>query len=304
MKQLGINTNIQLSKQDIQQQWVVQAEVSYHQAIQAVVFEILEQDSKVIFLAGPSASGKTTTAHQICDALKQKGKAAMYLSLDNFYKPHRDIPLQDDGDLDLESIVALDLDAIHQTLLGLQSKKAVSYPVYDFQTGDYSGEKIHIPANPDWITIVEGIHALNPQIHGCCELGTTLKIYVSVATSFNLINSKETLTSDELRILRRIVRDYYHRGAQVSKTLAMWSDVLDGEQAFIKPYADGADVRINTTHVYEPYVYGQLLDGIQEEKALIASLRAYQKLATLKPLPIAWIPDSSLIQEFLPLKGK
>jgi len=250
---------------------------------------------KLVMLAGPSASGKTTTAQKLAEALQHYGAMAYRLSLDDFYLERENLPTLPDGSRDIESVHALDLPLLCDTLAALMEQGRAAVPHYSFTHGKRTRWD-ELCLGIDDMLVVEGLHALNPEITQVCPQCT--KIYVNVSTRI-VDDSGVVLNKRQLRLARRILRDSQFRNSTAAETLAMWPSVLAGERQYLAPCKRYADVLVNSVHVYEPCVFAArvlpLLNGVQDKEghALAAAL------ARFTHLPEIQVPADSLLREFL-----
>ena len=213
--------------------------------------EIVDRGAQAIMIAGPSSSGKTTSANRLCTQLRVLGKTPLLFSLDDYYKDRSLVEPEPDGTFDYEHIKMIDVDRFKEDLTRLIRGEAVEPPAFDFSTGESrpSGRTIRLTA--DTPLIIEGLHALNPELlTGDIPANAVFRLYVSALTTLNLDDHNRIPTSD-VRLLRRLVRDYLTRGATIERTLNMWARVQRGEQRWIFPYQEGADAIFNTALVYE-----------------------------------------------------
>ncbi len=216
-----------------------------------IASEIVARGARAILIAGPSSSGKTTSANRLCTQLRVLGKTPLLFSLDDYYKDRSLVEPEPDGTFDYEHIKMIDVERFNEDLSALLRGESVEPPVFDFATGRSlpGGKAIRLTA--DTPLIIEGLHALNPQLLTPeIDPKDVFKLYVSALTTLNLDDHNRIPTSD-VRLLRRLVRDYLTRGATVERTLTMWDSVQRGEHRWIFPYQEGADAIFNTALVYE-----------------------------------------------------
>lgn len=250
---------------------------------------------KLVMLAGPSASGKTTTAQKLAEALQHYGAMAYRLSLDDFYLERENLPKLPNGMADIESVHALDLPLLRNTLVALMEQGRAAVPHYSFKLGKRSRWD-ELCLGKDDMLVVEGLHALNPEITRSCPQCT--KIYVNISTRI-AEDDDVVLSKTQLRLIRRILRDSQFRNSTAAETLAMWPSVLAGERQYLVPCKRYADVLVNAVHVYEPCVFAArvlpLLEGVQDEQGLALAAA----LARFTHLPEIQVPADSLLREFL-----
>ena len=258
----------------------------------------------IVLLAGPSSSGKTTTAGMIAEKLLKSGRNAYTLSLDDFYRNAADIPLTDRGLKDFENVSALDIDLIHQTFGELIDKREAQIPRFDFLTGTRTEDKRTVKLTRDDVIIVEGIHALNPIVTSGLDESHICKVYISVSSRVVDDNGKVIFSKRNLRLIRRMIRDYHYRNTSVEKTLSQWSEVLRGEDKYIFPYEKNARFRLNSFHSYEPCLFKDeataLLDTVGEASRyypLACELKS--NFSLLSAVDSVHRPKNSLLREFV-----
>jgi len=263
-----------------------------------------QKNIKVILIAGPSSSGKTTTCNKLSMYLQSFGLNPRTLSMDNYYLDKEEVPKDEEGNYDFECLEALDLKLFDEQVKSILDGEEVKTPLFDFVSGkpDFvSGEVIKLAKND--ILLIEGIHGLNPNILTSVPNKNKYKLYVCPLTCLNLDNQNRITTSDN-RLLRRIIRDNRHRGNKVEATLEKWSNVRRGEEKNIFPYQDQANVIFNTALIYEigvlktyvePLLYSVDIKSpyYEEAKRLINMLKVFL------PIPSEDIPKESLLREFI-----
>ena len=270
-----------------------------------VADEICERGAKAVMLAGPSSSGKTTSANRLATQLRVYGKKPILMSLDDYYIDRDKIPPGPDGKLDLEHINTIDTDLFRTHLRELLQGREVELPTFDFLTGrrKWCGHKMQL--HPETVIIVEGLHAMNPVLlPEDMEPSLIFKFYVSALLPLNL-DDHNRIPSSMLRLMRRTVRDLETRGSSVERTMSMWDSVRRGEKRWIFPYQENADVIFNTSTVYElavlkKHVY-PLLTAITPEEACYEQVRALVKILNyvLEADVDDEIPPTSLVREFI-----
>lgn len=283
---------------------IAEAEASYHDKVAYVAERVCADGTRVILLAGPSGSGKTTTANLIADAIRAKGHTSIVVSLDDFYRDTTSpqYPKLPDGRPDYESAWALDLPALAECIRQILSGEPFRIPRYDFKVGraDPAATRRLDPMT-DGCVIIEGLHALNPEITAHLPQSGILKMFVSVST--NLCGEGGRLLSGrKLRFLRRLVRDRLYRGTDAARTLKIWQNVLDGEDKYLYPYKETADLAFDTFHPFEPgvmrdYALEALDCDLPQSEYIRIVLHA---LSQIEPIDPALVPQNSLIREFIP----
>jgi uridine kinase len=214
---------------------------------------IVHKEARIVLIAGPSSSGKTTFAGRLKTHLKVLKRSAFSISLDDYYIDRSDLPIGENGKKDFETIDALDTHLFNENMISLLEGKETMLPVFNFKTGSREEKYKGLQIQGDEILIVEGIHGLNDELTRLVPKQYKFKIFISPLTTLNL-DSHNIVYPEDLRLLRRIVRDKRTRGFSVETTLNMWHDVRHGEYKYILPYKENADVMFNSTLIYEPMI--------------------------------------------------
>ena len=258
---------------------------------------------KIVLIAGPSSSGKTTTSKKLAVYLQTLGFRTHAISVDDYFLNRVDTPKLPNGEYDFESIHAIDLELFNKQLSELLEGKKVLLPQYNFVTGEkeYKNKWLQIKDND--IIIIEGLHALNEELTVAVERKNKFKVYISPLTQLNIDNHNRIHTSDTRR-LRRIIRDNKYRGHSASDTLAMWKNIRAGEEKYIFPFQDDADVVINTALVYELGVlktYAEpLLFSVEEDDPVYPeAIRLINFLRNFLSIPSDEVPKDSILREFI-----
>ena len=284
--------------------FVTQCDDNYRASISTCVNLILDKSKKIILLAGPSSSGKTTTAKMIVNGLEKKGCAAYLVSLDDFYIADREqYPRNKDGSIDYESPDALDIKLIGKCFNDLMKNGESDLPIFDFNTHSRSERKNSIRLDDDSLIVVEGIHGLNPRITAGLSKDKIAKIYVSVSSRVYTRDNDLVFTRRDLRLMRRMVRDYYFRSTSVDETLDNWQKVCNGENKFIFPFRNHADFKLDSFHPCEVGIISPIVselfasagDGAHtdEKNDFIKKIRLCESID--KNI----ISDESLLREFV-----
>ncbi len=282
---------------------ISEAEAIYENRITEVAERVVNDKSvRVILLAGPSGSGKTTTANLISDKIKSLGEKSVVVSLDDFYRSTHDeaYPKLKNGTNDYESPDALDTELLIATLGKIIAGESFSIPKYDFKCGRRAGA-VEYGSFADGCVIVEGIHALNPRFSDPFPRQSVLKVFVSVSTNIN-DNIGRILSGKKMRFIRRSVRDSIYRNSDANRTLAMWANVLKGENEYLYPYKESADLRFDTFHIFELGVMKPYLDTLLTDEVVSANPYARIVKDAMAKIPVideALVPQSSLIREFI-----
>lgn len=270
-----------------------------------VADEICRKNARIVMLAGPSSSGKTTSANRLATQLRVHGKKPVLMSLDDYYIDRDQIPPGPGGKLDLEHINTIDTALFAEHLDALLHGKEVQIPSFNFKTGMREWKDHTLRLTDNTVIIVEGLHALNPiLLPKKTESSAVYRLYVSPLLPLNLDDHNRIPTS-YLRLLRRIVRDYENRGASVEATISMWDSVRRGEKRWIYPYQETADMIFNSSTLYELAVLKKhifpLLTAVQPENECYDAVRAIVKILNyvLEAEVEDEIPPTSLVREFI-----
>lgn len=258
---------------------------------------------KLVLLAGPSSSGKTTSCKRLSIQLAVNGLKPLQISLDDYFVDREKTPKDASGEYDYESIYALDLDLINEQFNALFRGEEVELPMYDFQSGKSkkSGNKLEM--NDNNVLVVEGIHALNPELTAHIPQEQIFRVYASALTTILLDNHNYIPTTDN-RLLRRIIRDYKYRGVSAQETIHRWPSVRAGENKWIFPFQENADAMLNTAMLYELAVIKTqaepLLQQVPENcEEYAEAYRLLKFLKYFKGIPYNNLPPTSLLREFL-----
>ena len=258
---------------------------------------------KLVLIAGPSSSGKTTTCKRLSVQLAVNGIKPIGISLDDYFLDREKTPLDEKGDYDFEHLHALNLPLFNEQLNALFKGEEVELPRYDFPTGKslMSGKKLKL--HDDNILVVEGIHALNPELTAQIPNEQIFRVYASALTTILLDNHNYIPTTDN-RLLRRIIRDHKYRGVNAKDTIHRWPSVRAGENRWIFPYQENADAMFNTAMLFELAVIKSqaepLLEQVPENcEEHAEAYRLLKFLHYIKPIPDTQIPPTSLLREFL-----
>ena len=278
------------------------SEAHYHDQIESIADEVLAAGHRIVMLTGPSAAGKTTSAHKIARAVAARGHNSRVLSLDDFYIGEGKYPKNPDGSDDYESLEALNLAELHSCLKDLYTTGVCDAPVFDFTKQQPSGTQ-HIDAR-DGVVIIEGLHALNPALTEELPDDAALCLYAGLREEYADAHDSRCLATRDIRLARRIVRDYLFRGHGAAFTLGLWGHVCAGEDRFIKPYKPRANLLLDTTHTSEVCLWRTVLDAMPADPALTATqarqLEALRRrFAEFPALGTELVPENSLLREFI-----
>ncbi len=263
-----------------------------------------DDDIKIVALAGPSGSGKTTTAHILQDKLEALGETTAVVSLDDFYLPADKLPLLPDGSADIESVNSLDISLIKECFEQIIQYGKVNLPHYDFKTKSRINNFKTLDIGSRGIVIVEGLHAMNPLISDLVERKNIFKIYISVNRSVDDDNGVQMLSSRQIRLVRRVLRDDRFRGSTATETLHLWNNVIDGERKYLYCFKDTADVHLVTFHPYELGVYRERFGKMRNSVSKNAPCYDYfiktaNALERFVAIDSDLVPSESLIREFI-----
>lgn len=287
------------------EEFIKNAEKRYLKEVYSAAERIADNDNiKIVALAGPSASGKTTTAHILCDRLAKIGEKTTVVSLDDFYLTPEQLPVLPNGSRDFESVNALNINLIKKCFYEIITFGKTMLPRYDFINKKSIENDRLCDITDNGIVIVEGLHALNPLITDLVPRDNIFKAYISVNCSIEDDFGEQLLSSRQIRLVRRALRDRIFRGSSINNTLALWNGVVEGERKYLYLFKNTADAQIRTLHVYEPCIYRdeflKLKDEISENTVcydyFMRTLNAIEKFKSLSP---ELVPERSLIREFI-----
>jgi uridine kinase len=258
---------------------------------------------KVILIAGPSSSGKTTTAKRLGIQLQVLGMKPIAVSLDDYYRSPGEAPKDENGKPDLECLEALDVPYLNKQLVELLDGREVDIPIFDFKSGSRKVRGAPVRLEKESVLIMEGIHGLNDACTPDVERDRKFKVYISALTQLNLDDHNRIPTSDN-RLIRRLTRDYQFRGTSAARTIQMWPSVQKGERRHIFPYQDSADVAFNSSLDYELAVlkfYAEpILHSVKPNMSEYGEARRLLSfLENFLPIPPQFVPGTSILREFI-----
>lgn len=298
------NMNSMIQKKRVMSDVIKVAEALQEKKITKIADDICERGTvKLVLVSGPSSSGKTTFSKRLSIALAVNGKRPTPLSMDDYFVSRDKTPRDEHGDYDFESLYALDLELFNDHLKKMLAGEEVSLPTFNFETGmrEYRGNTIKLDEND--ILVIEGIHALNPTLTSEIPSERKFKVYVSALTTISFDNHNWIPTTDN-RLLRRIIRDYKYRGYSAIDTISRWPKVNAGEEKWIFPYQENADVMFNSALIFELSVLKKFAEPILSEVpqncveySEVHRLQNFLKYFT--PIQETEIPFTSLLREFL-----
>lgn len=284
---------------------VIRISEALHEKKIANIADLIASDRrrKIVLIAGPSSSGKTTFAQRLGIQLKVNGIQTVTLSMDNYFVERSKTPKDENGNYDFECLEAIDLELFNQQLVALLNGEEVELPTFDFTDGTrkYLGNKAKL--GPNQVLVVEGIHGLNEKLTSAIPRENKFKIYISALTTLNIDDCNRISTSDT-RLLRRMLRDSKFRSHSPEATIKMWESVRRGEEKYIFPYQEEADVMFNSSLVYEiavlkPYIEPLLATVSYDSPQFSEAKRLYEFLNYFLPIEADEIPINSIMREFI-----
>lgn len=283
---------------------ILVSEALHEQRLAQIADQIAHRSDKerLVLIAGPSASGKTTLSKRLAVQLLAEGVRPFPLELDSYFVDREKTPRDERGEYDFEALGALDVPLFNEHLLALMGGEEVELPRFNFQTGHREKGQV-VQLEPDHIIIVEGIHGLNPNLVPSVPRECIFRIYVSALTQLNIDRHNRVPTTDT-RLIRRIVRDATYRGYSAEETLKRWESVRRGEKRYIFPYQENADVMFNSALVYElgalkPLAEPLLLQVEHISPRYVEAKRMLTFLQWFEPCGLDLIPDNSILREFV-----
>lgn len=295
--------NDQVSKSKIKE-FIEANELVFNERISGLAKRIHEKkEIKIVLISGPSSTGKTTTTKRLASYLKTLGYQTIPISVDDYYKDGEEIPQLENGEFDFESLNAIDTKLFNEDLQALLNGEKVNLPMYDFIIQKKNRRANAVQMDENSILLIEGLHGLNEELTSSVEEEKKFKIYLSPFISLG-IDRHNYISTVDLRLLRRIVRDNRTRGTDVAKTIELWQNVRKGEEKYIFPFIHQADVIINTAYAFEvgilkvfaePLLYSVSFESpyYEEARRLIDSLRGFY------PIPSEYISKDSILREFI-----
>lgn len=289
----------------VAEELINEMEILYKDIVKRTALKILEQknDYTVLMLAGPSGSGKTTTSKILCETINNLGGNAITISMDDFYMGIAGMPVDENGKKDFESVYAINIPKLKVAIASLLITGKAEIPRYNFKESKPYDYTDTITLSKGGIAIIEGIHAFNPIFTNDISAQGLIKVYVSVENSIDCKNDI-TLTSSDLRLIRRLIRDNFFRNSDANRTLYMWEDVIKGENKNIIPYKNNGDYYINTFHIYEVCVFKKyiisLLNNV-DKNHLYYNLAQHiiKAVDNFIDINVDFVPSNSLVREFI-----
>lgn len=284
---------------------IIRISEALHEKKIANIADMIASDRRrrLVLIAGPSSSGKTTFAQRLGIQLKVNGIQTITLSMDNYFVERKNTPKDENGNYDFECLEAIDLELFNKQLLALLNGEAVELPTFDFTDGTrkYLGDKVKLEQNQ--VLVVEGIHGLNEKLTELIPRENKFKIYISALTTLNIDDCNRISTSDT-RLLRRMLRDSKYRSHGPAATIKMWESVRKGEEKYIFPFQEEADVMFNSSLVYEiavlkPYVEPLLASVEYDSPEFSEAKRLYEFLNYFITIEDKEVPINSIMREFI-----
>ena len=304
---LGVGTvgdlNNTISRGEINDLILVQEALQEKKLAEIAEKIVSDRSKKFIMIAGPSSSGKTTTSHRLAIQLRAHGLKPHQISLDNYFVDRHLTPLDEEGNYNFECLEALDIEGFNKDMMDLLNHKTVEMPSFNFKTGkrEYNGKNMTLGEND--VLVIEGIHGLNDKLSYSLPKESKFKIYLSALTQLNVDEHNRIPTTDT-RLLRRMVRDARTRGASAKKTISMWNSVRRGEEMYIFPFQEQADVMFNSASIYELAVLKQYAEPLlfnisQDEPEYMEAKRLLKFLDYFLGVTTDIIPINSIVREFV-----
>lgn len=302
-----INTLNEINKMATERavEFIEQCNKEYVENIENIARKIASDDNiKIVAIAGPSGSGKTTTAHILQEKLENFDEKVAVVSLDDFYYPDDKLPLLSDGSKDIESVNSLDIALIKECFMQIIKSGKAKLPRFDFKSKTRTPNAINLDIGERGIVIVEGLHAMNPLVADVVPRSNILKIYISVNRSVDDNNGVQMLSSRQIRLVRRVLRDELFRGMSATDTLHLWNNVIDGERKHLYCFKDTADIHLFTFHPYELGVYRERFGKMRNTVCKNAPCYDYfiktaNALERFEAIDSSLVPKNSLIREFI-----
>lgn len=280
------------------------SEEKYKKEIIKIIDRTLEnKHCRILLLAGPSGSGKTTTAHILEEGFKKRGVDAEVVSLDNFYLDVLKVPKLENGQPDFETVYALDIPEIHRCFEELLTNEKTNIPIFDFAKKGRA-EYREIDIENHGIIIIEGLHAINPELTKNLPTDSWLSVYISPNCSVIGSDGKKLLSSRMLRLARRMSRDFLYRNTTAAETLKLWTSVTEGEEKYLYCFKSTADILLKTFHSFEPCIFKDIVVKLLENLPLDTenyeyAMKTKNALEQFESLPFSLVPETSLIREFI-----
>ena len=293
-----------LNNKSLHKKYVELCDDDFERYFDSIVQNILAFNKvKILTISGPSSAGKTTTALKLASELQKYGTNAKIISMDNFYKNNGELPKKSNGEPDFETIDAIEVELLINCLNEAVQYNKTKLPKFNFKTGQRDDKCKDFELSDHEMIIIEGIHGLNPQIIDNLPAENIKSIYTTIGEKVFLPNDI-IFSRRDIRLLRRLVRDYKYRGASPEFTFFLWESVRESEDLYIFPYENNAHIKINSIYAYELNVVKnqsiKLLSEIKNDsKYYEKSLELINKLSYIIPIDEEFVPNRSLIREFI-----
>ena len=282
-----------------QARFVQVCEQRYHDRLDAAAHAALNSGAQIIMLTGPSAAGKTTTARKLSQRIAAAGRRSAVISLDDFFVGEGRYPKQVDGSDDYECVEALDLPVLRQCLQDLAATGVCDTPVFDFLTQKPTGSTRHIDGRGG-VVVIEGLHAFNPAL-GVDSLpkGAAIHIYAGLREEYAAPDGSRVLATRDIRLARRLTRDFLFRGHDADFTLRLWPHVCQSEDRYIKAFKSRADLVLDTSFSYEVCLWGLYTREMTATEYADRLQELCRRYAAFDPLPGTAVPQDSMLREFI-----
>lgn len=282
-----------------QARFVQVCEQHYHDRLDAAAHAALNSGAQIIMLTGPSAAGKTTTARKLSQRIAAAGRRSAVISLDDFFVGEGRYPKQADGSDDYECVEALDLPVLRQCLQDLAATGVCDTPVFDFLTQKPTGSTRHIDGRGG-VVVIEGLHAFNPAL-GVDSLpkGAAIHIYAGLREEYAAPDGSRVLATRDIRLARRLTRDFLFRGHDADFTLRLWPHVCQSEDRYIKAFKSRADLVLDTSFSYEVCLWGLYTREMTATEYADRLQELCRRYAAFDPLPGTAVPQDSMLREFI-----
>ena len=285
------------------QDLIMKNDIMVDNSVYQIARTVEQEKKRIVLMAGPSSSGKTTTSKKLSLYLSSLGLHAHAISLDDFFVNRDETPLDSEGKRDYECLESIDLVLFNQSLKDLLDGKEVTMPTYNFILGEKEFKNEPLKIGEEDILVIEGLHALNPKLTTLEDESLIYKVYISPLTPLNVDRHNYVSTTDN-RLLRRIIRDYRTRGRSAEASLATWASVRRGEEKYIFPYTDTADAIVNTVYVYElgvlkVYVEPLLCNIKMDSPFYDEARRLLDNLKAIYAIPSEFVDKDNLLREFI-----
>jgi len=304
---LGVNNVIELNQvvEDKEYNELIRIAEALHEKKIAEIADRIKGGmprNKIILIAGPTSSGKTTFTHRLSTQLKINGLRPIQVSVDNYFVDRENTPLDDNGDPDFEAIEAINVELFNEHLLKLIQGEEVELPKFNFEKGIREKSGKYLKLEEDQPILIEGIHGLNDRMTEVIPQDLKFKVYISALTQLN-IDCHNRIPTTDTRLIRRIVRDNQYRGLSAADTLNLWQSVRKGEEKNIFPYQENADVMFNSALIYELSVLKNYIEPLLKQidrtnKNYYQAQRLLEILSNFKTIPDNEVPFTSILREF------